>query len=55
MKDYWWLIFLLIVVFLLVKYADQTKAVINSLSTAQSGAIVALQGGNPGAFVNRVG
>lgn len=52
MSQYLWLVFLLIVVFLLVKNADAVKQVVNSLSSANSGAIVALQGGNPSRFVN---
>ena len=55
MKDYLWLVFLLIIAFLLLKNSNQAKALINSLSHGQIGTIVALQGGNPGAFVNQVG
>ncbi len=55
MRDYYWLIFLLIVVFLLVRNADTVKSVITALSHGQIGAIVALQGGNPGQFINQVG
>jgi len=54
-KDYLWLIFLLIVMFLLLRNSVQAKALINSLSHGQIGTIVALQGGNPGQFVNKVG
>jgi len=52
MEQYLWLVFLLIVVFLLVRNADQFKQVMNSLSSANVGAIVALQGGNASPFVN---
>lgn len=49
---YFWYVFLLILVFLLVRNADQVKAVLGSISQAFTGHVVALQGGNPGAFVN---
>ena len=55
MQQYLWLVFLLIVIFLLVRNADQVKNVVNSLASANTGAIVALQGGNPSAFVNPEG
>jgi hypothetical protein len=52
MEQYIWLVFLLLVVFLLVRNADQVKGVVNSLTSANVGAIVALQGGNTSAFTN---
>lgn len=51
-SKYLWLVFVLIAVFLLVRHGDQVKGVVNSLSSAFTGQVVALQGGNPGAFVN---
>jgi hypothetical protein len=54
-KDYLWLVFLLIIVFLLVNNSQQAKAIINSLATGQIKTIVALQGGNPGKVTNAVG
>lgn len=53
MENYLWLVFLLIVVFLLVKNSSSTGNLINSLSHGQSAAIVALQGGDPGQFLNQ--
>jgi len=52
MSQYLWLVFLLILVFLLVRNSEGFKQAINSLSSANVGAIVALQGGNPSGFVN---
>lgn len=52
MQNYLWLVFLLIAVFLILRNADQFKAIVTSLSHGQIGTIVALQGGNPGAYVN---
>lgn len=47
-----WFVFLLILVFLLVRNADQVKRVLGSLSAAFTGNVVALQGGNPGAWLS---
>lgn len=44
--------FVLILVFLIVRNADQFKKLMNSLGSANAGAIVAFQGGNPGQFVS---
>lgn len=44
MQKYLWLVFLLIVVFLLVRNADQVKEVVAALTAGQVGAIAALQG-----------
>jgi hypothetical protein len=47
-----WYIFLLILIFLIVTHRDTFKSVVNSLSSAFAGNVVALQGGNPSKFVN---
>lgn len=44
MERYLWLVFLLILVFLLVRNAQGVKQVVNSLSAANTSAISALQG-----------
>jgi hypothetical protein len=53
MTQYLWLIFLLILVFLLVRNSTGFGNLVSGLSHAQSGAIVALQGGDPGPFLNQ--
>lgn len=52
MEQYIWLVFLLILVFLLVRNADGVKNTVNALSHGQSAAIVALQGGDPQQFLS---
>lgn len=52
MSQYLWLVFLLILAFLLIRNAEQAKRIINSLSSANVGAIMALQGRNPGGYTN---
>jgi hypothetical protein len=44
--------FILILVFLVIMNGEQFKKVMHSLSAGNIGTIVALQGGNPGKFVN---
>jgi hypothetical protein len=47
-----WYVFLLILVYLVIAHRDTFKAVVNSLSSAFAGNVVALQGGNPARFTN---
>lgn len=51
-SGYLWLVFLLILLFLILRNSQTFTNVIHSLSSGQIGAIVALQGKNPGQFVN---
>jgi hypothetical protein len=52
MRQYLWLVFVLILVYIVIRHSDAFKRVINSLSAGFMGQVVALQGGNPGQFVN---